>query len=78
MEKADGPCPVVAATDNTVTILCDGMTETISRDCVAKAPPPRQPPPSDAQGANRTQLTQPKAPKHALGRIYNPRRRPRL
>lgn len=36
--KADGPYPVVASTEHTVTILRDGLNEKVSRDRVSKAP----------------------------------------
>lgn len=44
MPKADELYPFVAPTDNTITIIRDGMTENVSRDLIDKTTPlPNQP-----------------------------------
>eukprot|EP00171_Calliarthron_tuberculosum_P008354 IDg8354t1 len=77
--KADGPYPVVAITSHTVTITRDGLNEKVTRDRVAKAPPPpTSPPTSNPSGTAGTRPTPHRASppvsiteEHVLDRIVD-------
>lgn len=65
--KADGYYQVVGTTDNTVTILRDGMNEKVSRDRITKAPPV----PTDHTGSDHQESTPQSGPTQNKGGSTN-------